>query len=39
MNTLIQDGEVIRVMLEGEDYIEISEYANMIADLIRTRLS
>ena len=30
---------LIRVMLEGEDYIEISEYANMIADLIRTRLS
>ncbi len=30
---------LIRVMLEGEDYMEISGFANSIADLIRTRLS
>ena len=30
---------LIRVMLEGEDYSEISEHANVVADLIRERLS
>ena len=30
---------LIRVMLEGEDYMEISELANIVADLIRDRLS
>lgn len=30
---------LIRVMLEGEDYMEISELANAAADLIRDRLS
>ena len=30
---------LIRVMLEGEDYAQISEFANTVADLIRDRLS
>lgn len=30
---------LIRVMLEGEDYMEISELANNVADLIRDKLS